>query len=106
MNTRSPVVVTAVFSPKEHAHDELVARLKTAIAEVHAEPGCLLYALHDAVDSVVLIEKWSSEALLDAHSAGAAVRRLDASILGLLERPVVVTRMRPIVAGSEAQGAL
>ena len=106
MNTQNPIVVTAVFSPKENARDELVKRLKSAIAEVHAEPGCLLYALHGASDAVVLIEKWSSEQLLDAHGAGAAVRRLDASIVDLIERPAVVTRMHPIVTGREAQGAL
>ena len=53
-----------------------------------------------------MIEKWESAALLDAHSQGEPVKRLNASLEGLLEKPVVVTRMVPIPAGTAQQGAL
>lgn len=101
------VVVTAVFTPNRGARDRVVAALEPAIAEVHEEPGCLLYAIHDAPNGqIVMIEKWESAELLDAHGAGDAVKRLNASLEGLLAGPVEVTRLAPIPAGTARQGAL
>ena len=101
------VVVTAIFTPKEGAFDDVVAALLPAIAEVHEEPGCILYAIHEAPNGqIVMIEKWESTELLDAHGAGDAVKRLNASLEGLLEVPVEVTRLTAIPAGTSAQGAL
>ncbi len=101
------VVVTAIFKPVPGVREELVERLRVAIAEVHEEPGCLLYAIHGAPDgSIVMIEKWENERLLDEHAAGEPVQRLDASIAGLITAPVEVTRLRPIAAGRESQGRL
>ena len=101
------VVVTAMFTPKEGAFDDVVAALSPAIAEVHEEPGCILYAIHEAPNGqIVMIEKWESSELLDAHGAGDAVARLNASLEGLLEEPVEVTRLAAIPAGTSAPGAL
>jgi quinol monooxygenase YgiN len=101
------VVVTAIFTPKEGAFDAVVAALMPAIAEVHEEPGCILYAIHEAPNGqIVMIEKWESTELLDAHGAGDAVKRLNASLEGLLKEPVEVTRLTAIPAGTSAQGAL
>ncbi|MGX1159467.1 quinol monooxygenase YgiN [Arthrobacter sp. SLBN-100] len=102
-----PVVVTAIFTPKEGAFDQVVKALTPAIAEVHEEEGCLLYAIHEAPNGqIVMIEKWESAELLDAHGAGGAVKRLNASLDGLLEVPVEVTRLAPIPAGTGHQGVL
>jgi quinol monooxygenase YgiN len=102
-----PIVVTALFFPAEGRHDQVVEALKPAIAAVHQEPGCILYAIHDAPDgSIVMIEKWESAELLDEHGEGAAVAELNRSLEGLLAQPVDVTRLVPILAGTEIQGAL
>lgn len=102
-----PVVVTAIFIPAEGAKDQLVDALRTAIAEVHQEAGCELYAIHDAEDgSITMIEKWESAALLDAHGAGEAVARLNAAVEPFLAKPILVTRMTPIAAGTDEQGQL
>ena len=101
------VIVTAVFTPKEGAFGEVAAALSPAIAEVHEEPGCLLYAIHEAPNGqIVMIEKWESSELLDAHGAGDAVKRLNASLEDLLEEPVIVTRLSPLPAGTGHQGTL
>lgn len=101
------IIVTAVFTPIDGAFSTVVDALSPAITEVHQEPGCLLYAIHEAPNGqIVMIEKWESVALLDAHGEGDAVRRLNASLEGLLEKPVEVTRLAPIPAGTESQGAL
>lgn len=103
----SEVVVTAVFVPAEGKRAELVAALREAIPAVHAEPGCVLYAIHDAEDdTITMLEKWSSAAELDAHSVGVPVARLNQLIEGLIASPVVVTRMTAIPAGTDEQGLL
>lgn len=103
----NPIVVTAAFFPAAGQHDAVIEALSPAIAAVHEEPGCLLYAVHDASDgSIVMIEKWESEQLLDAHGGGDAVASLTASLAGKLERPVEVTRLVPVPAGTVEQGQL
>lgn len=101
------VIVTAVFTPTEGAFSKVAAALSLAIAEVHEEPGCLFYAIHEAPNGqIIMIEKWQTAELLDAHGEGEAVKRLDASLEGLLQAPVEVTRLSPIPAGTEHQGTL
>jgi len=104
---QQPVVVTAVFSPLPGRHEQARAALEGALADVHAEDGCLLYALHDAADgTLVLIEKWGSQGVLGAHAAGEAVKRLTASIEGLLEVPPTVVTMAPLPGGDPVKGRL
>ncbi|WP_157156783.1 MULTISPECIES: antibiotic biosynthesis monooxygenase [unclassified Diaminobutyricimonas] len=103
----TPVIVTAIFEPAPGQYDAVVEALKPTIAAVHEEPGCELYAIHNDMHGViVMIEKWETEELLDKHAAGAAVAAQNAALEGLLARPVEVTRMAPIPAGTEAQGLL
>jgi quinol monooxygenase YgiN len=102
-----PIVVTAVFVPAPGQFAAVHDALRPAIAAVHEEPGCILYAIHGAPDdTIVMIEKWESAELLDAHGAGAAVAALNASLEGKLARPVEVTRLAPLPAGTEIQGTL
>ena len=103
----TPVVVTAYFRPAPGQHDRVVQALRPSIAAVHEEPGCELYAIHDAPDgTIVMIEKWSSVQELDEHGSGKAVRAQNAALKGLLTSPVEVTRLVPLPAGTEEQGQL
>ena len=103
----TPVVVTAYFHPAPGKHDQVVEALRPAIAAVHEEPGCELYAIHDGPDgTIVMIEKWTSVGDLDDHGAGEAVRALNGSLEGLLASPTEVTRLAPLPAGNEDQGQL
>lgn len=102
-----PVVVTAIFVPKEGARESVLAALNTAIPDVHEEVGCLLYCIQEQNDgTIVMIEKWTSHELLDAHGVGQPVARLNAALEGLLERPVAVERLVPLPVGDPAKGAL
>ncbi|MFV0426394.1 MAG: putative quinol monooxygenase [Beutenbergiaceae bacterium] len=99
------VVVTAIFRPKEGAKDALKGALAEGIPAVHAEPGCELYAIHDADDgTIVMLEKWTSAADLQAHSQGAAVSRLNELVEPHMAEPVIVTTMVAIPAGTPQQG--
>ena len=107
MNPSDPVVVTAHFRPKPEHRDAVVDALRIAIPRVHDEPGCELYAITDAPDgSIVMIEKWSTVAELDAHGSSPAVVDLVAALDGLLEAPVEVTRLVPVPIGDPAKGEL
>jgi quinol monooxygenase YgiN len=91
------VVVTAVFAPQRGRREEARSAILGALADVHAEAGCELYALHDAADgTLVLIEKWASADLLDAHGRGEPVARLGRAVSGLLEKPPVVGVRVPV----------
>lgn len=101
------VIVTAVFTPIPGGKDALIAAMGRGIAAVHDEPGCELYAIHDAEDgTITMLEKWTTAGDLDAHAAGDAVKILQADIEGLVTGPAVVTRMTPLPAGTDAQGVL
>jgi len=102
-----PVVVTAVFRPAPGRKEDLVEALRKTMPGVHAEDGCLLYAIHDADDgTITMIEKWESVEALDAHGAGPAVAALSGATGDLLAEPVHVVRMSPIPVGDAARGAL
>lgn len=101
------VVVTAVFHPVEGRRPELIAALSAALPAVHAEEGCLLYAIHAASDgTVVMIEKWADAAALAAHAGGEAVAALQAAVGALVTGPAEVVTMTPVPAGTDTQGAL
>jgi quinol monooxygenase YgiN len=106
-NLSDAVVVTAVFHPAEGSREAVLAALEPAIAAVHQEPGCLLYAIHDAPDgSLLMIEKWESAALLDQHGKGEAVAALHVALDGHLASPTEVTRLVPVPMGEKSKGAL
>ncbi|HLS73017.1 MAG TPA: antibiotic biosynthesis monooxygenase [Actinomycetaceae bacterium] len=101
------VVVTAVFYPKAGKKQELAEAMQRGIAAVHEEPGCELYAIHDAEDgTITMLEKWTTVEDLDVHGAGDPVKILNEDIADLIEKPTLVTRMTAIPAGTEAQGLL
>lgn len=101
------VVVTAVFVPVEGKRAELADALRATMPAVHGEEGCLLYAIHDASDgTITMIEKWTSAQALDAHAQGAPVAALQAATAPFLARPVLVTTMTAIEAGTPEQGLL
>jgi len=106
-DTAVPVVVTAYFYPRPGTRDQVLAALEPAIAAVHEEDGCELYAIHDAPDgSIVMLEKWESAELLDAHGQGDPVARLNVALDGLLAQPAAVTWLGPLPVGDAAKGAL
>lgn len=102
-----PINVTAIFRPLPGEREQVLANLRVAIPLVHEEEGCELYAITDAPDgTIVMIEKWTSAELLDAHGAGQPVADLNIANEGLLASPVEVTRLVPIPVGDAVKGAL
>jgi len=103
----APLVVTAIFRPAEGAREQVLAALGDAIPRVHDEPGCNLYAIHEAPDGAIwMIEHWDSAALLDAHGTGEPVADLNAALADLLASPVEVTRLAPLPVGDARKGVV
>ena len=71
----NPVVVTAYFRPASGQHDRVVEALRPAIAAVHEEPGCELYAIHDAPDGTIVILGWAAGVPGRGDTASAVTSR-------------------------------
>ncbi|MFF8313981.1 putative quinol monooxygenase [Streptomyces lydicus] len=100
-----PVVVATVKTKPGRRADVLAAFRRHAPA-VHAEPGCLLYAVHAGEDRVTVIENWFDQASLDAHSAGPALEAIGAEIAEALAAPVDVAVLQPVPVGEPGKDRL
>jgi len=99
------VVATAYPFPEHRA--EAIAAFEAAMDKVHGEEdGCLLYALHEGTDRLVMIEKYASDDAVATHVAGAGLAALREALNGKLSAPMDVQVLSPHPAGSPAKGAL
>ncbi|MFX0578336.1 putative quinol monooxygenase [Nocardia nepalensis] len=104
-----PYVVVATMIAKPGQEELVEKTLTAAAAEVHAEPGCLLYALHRKAGTTghfVMIEKWASKEALHAHGRGAALRRIGEALGNALTGAAEVLVFDPLPAGDPELGAL
>ncbi|GGV19937.1 hypothetical protein GCM10010260_69960 [Streptomyces filipinensis] len=99
-------IVVATLRTKPGRRDEVLAAFRRHAPAVHAEPGCLLYAVHAGEDRVTVVENWADQAALDAHSAGAALAALGGEIAGELAGPTDVAVLEPVPTGDPDKGLL
>jgi quinol monooxygenase YgiN len=100
------VVVVATFYPKPGQHDAVHAVLAAAQTEVWNEPGCELYALHEAPDRFVLVEKWATQEDFTRHGEAEALAKLTAAAAPLVDPAVDVVELQQVGAGKHAAAAL
>ena len=100
------VVVVATVIPQPEHRAEVIAAYTQAIARVHAEDGCELYALNQAEDRLMMIEKWASREALGAHNQGAALAALRSQLAGKIAGPAEVIVLEAVPAGNPAKGQL
>jgi quinol monooxygenase YgiN len=102
------IVIVAIATPLPEHRDEVIAAFEKAEETVHAtEDGCLLYALHEAPSGeLVMIEKYTDQAAVDAHSSGAGIAALIGDLKGKLAGPLDVKFLTPHPAGDAVKGAL
>jgi len=79
---------------------------KAAIEEVHGEPGCELYALHEANGTFVFVEQWADEEALKTHSTAPAVGKLFSTVGEHLDGAPDIKMLAPVLAGDPAKGRL
>jgi quinol monooxygenase YgiN len=94
------VAPIAVFTRLEAApgrRDELRAAFESLHDAVAAEPGTVVFAMHEATeepDVVLFYEVYDDDRALAVHRDSAAVRDVVARLGGLLARPPEVTYAR------------
>lgn len=101
-----PVVVVATMTAKPESVDIVRAACRRAVAEVHDEPGCQLYALHEAGGTFVFVEQWADDQALKAHSSAPAIGTLFGAIGEHLDGAPDIRMLAPVVAGDPAKGQL
>ncbi|MGP4056564.1 putative quinol monooxygenase [Mycobacterium sp. 4D054] len=101
-----PVVVVATMKAKPESVDAVRSACQTAIEAVHGEPGCDLYALHEADGTFVFVEQWADGDALQKHSAAPAVGTLFGTIGELLDGAPDIKVLQPVVAGDPTKGRL
>ena len=100
------VVVVATITPSEGNHGEVRQILLDTIPQVHAEPGCELYSLHEDGQRFVMVEKWESAEALETHSNGEVLRDAGRALAGKLDGKLDVRSLSAVPAGDPAKGAL
>lgn len=102
------VIVVAVLSARPGMGHRIIDAFREVSPRVHAEAGCELYAAHREQDgdTVVMVERWSSRAALDAHAAGEALARLNQLNEGVLRRPYDVWFLDAVPLGDEVKGVI
>jgi quinol monooxygenase YgiN len=100
------VVVVATIIPLPEHRDEVIATITETVAKVHEEDGCELYALHQADDRLMMVEKWASPEALRVHSKGAALAAQAPRLAGKMAGPTEVIVLQAVPAGEAGKGEL
>jgi quinol monooxygenase YgiN len=102
------LTVVAVLTAKPGRGRDVIESFREVSPLVHAESGCELYAAHleQDGDTVVMVERWSTRADLDAHAAGAPLARLNELNADLLVRPYDVWLLDPVPLGDPVKGTV
>ncbi|MDR6685457.1 quinol monooxygenase YgiN [Arthrobacter sp. 1088] len=101
------VVVLATFQAKDGDERNLLNALRESVPEIHSEAGCDLFALHEEDGGrIILIEKWQTEELLEAHLAAEPVANLVRRIEPFVAADPVVSRLKAVPAGTSSQGSV
>ena len=101
-----PVVVVATMTAKPESVDTVRDACKRAIEAVHQEPGCELYALHEANGTFVFVEQWADEDALKTHSTARAIATLFAAVGEHLDGAPDIKMLQPVPAGEAGKGRL
>ena len=94
------------MTAKPESVDIVRAACTAAIAEVHAEPGCELYSLHEADGTFVFVEQWADADALKTHSTAPAIGKLFGAVGEHLDGAPDIKMLTPVVAGDPAKGQL
>lgn len=99
------VVVVATVQVLPGRGEELVERFAEVIAGSHGEEGCLTYALHrdkTNAERFVVVERWRSQADLDAHF-GQPYMAVIGGLADALDGPPEVIFCEPLPHGDPAK---
>ncbi|BBZ14380.1 putative quinol monooxygenase [Mycobacterium branderi] len=101
-----PVVVVATFTVKPESVDTVRDILTRGVKDVHDEPGCQLYSLHESDNTFVFVEQWADADALKAHSTAPAIATMFSEAGEHLAGAPDIKTLSPVVAGDPAKGQL
>jgi quinol monooxygenase YgiN len=101
-----PVVVVATMTVKPESVDTVRDILTRAVKDVHDEPGCQLYALHEAGNTFVFVEQWADAEALQAHSTAPAIAAMFKDAGEHLAAAPDIKTLTPVIAGDPSKGQL
>jgi quinol monooxygenase YgiN len=101
-----PVVVVATMTVKPESVDTVREILTRAVKDVHEEPGCQLYALHESGETFVFVEQWADADALKAHSTAPAIATMFKDAGEHLAGAPDIKMLQPVVAGDPSKGQL
>jgi quinol monooxygenase YgiN len=99
-----PVVVVATLTVDPESVGTVRDFLRNTVAQVHTEPGCQLYSLHETGNTFVFVEQWADPASLKTHGASATTIFND--IGGHLTGEPEISVLTPVAAGDPEKGQL
>ena len=100
------VVVVATITPKPGEEDSVREAILATVPQVHEEPGCELYALHEGDGGFVMVERWESAEALAVHSKADALARVGAALAGKVSGPPQVRTLTAVPGGDAEKGRL
>ena len=101
-----PVVVVATLTVKPESVDTVRDILTSAAEEVHHEPGCQLYSVHESGETFVFVEQWADEEALKTHSTAPAVGKMFSAAGAHLVGAPDIKMLKPVPAGDPDKGQL
>ncbi|ORW04261.1 putative quinol monooxygenase [Mycobacterium kyorinense] len=101
-----PVVVVATLTVKPESVDTVREILTRAVKDVHDEPGCQLYSLHESGETFVFVEQWADADALKAHSTAPAMAAMFKDAGEHLAGAPDIKMLSPVIAGDPAKGQL
>ena len=99
-------VVVATMTVKPESVDAVRDILTRAVEEVHDEPGCQLYSLHQAGETFVFIEQWADPKALETHSTAPAIGKMFSAVGEHLDGAPDIKMLEPVPAGDPDKGQL
>lgn len=102
-------VIVAIATVKEGREAEAEKAIRSCIEATHAEEGCERYALHRVKGEsrkFVMVEKWRSQADIDAHFATPHLADLMTALGDAADGPATILVCEPVSAGDADKGAL
>lgn len=101
-----PVVVVAILPVKSDSVEAAREILTGVIPEVHAEPGCQLYSLHQAGDTFVFVEQWADQDAIDTHMKAPSLQSILGGLAEHLSGAPDIKMLERVPAGDPTKGTL
>lgn len=105
----SEIVVVGSLKARPGKEEETRAALAGLVALTHGEGGCILYALHQGVQDptrFAFVERWESQADLDAHLGSDHIAVLLTQVDDLLSEAPDIIVYDAVPGGETVKGAL